>query len=74
MTNAMNIETGFAEGDRVYTTEIIVWDNGHDTPSLPAGAEGTVTAFTGDDAHDLWIEWDAGFMAAASSSEVALVI
>lgn len=62
-----------AEGDRIYATEGIVWDNGFDRPKVNAGDEGTVVDFTGDDSFDLWVEWDAGFLAAASSDSVALV-
>lgn len=57
------------ENARIYTTDTI--DLGDDM--IPAGTEGTVAAFTGHDGFDLLIEFDAGFLTAINSGDVALV-
>lgn len=61
-----------AEGDRIYATEALTFD-GEDMLYVPAGREGTVVRLTGDDAHDLEIEWDSGYMTGVNSGSVALV-
>jgi hypothetical protein len=58
--------TTYAEGDRIYATEMIGL-------GLPARSEGAVVKLTGDDAYDLLIEWDAGFLGTVNSGSVALI-
>ncbi len=55
--------------DRIYTTEDICLDD----DTILAGTEGTVLALTGDDAHDLLVEWDTGIMSAVNAGSVALI-
>lgn len=66
-----------AVGDRIYATETISYDYVTDpTPNdgvVEAGAEGVVIELTGDDANDLYVEWDLGFTGTCSSASVALV-
>lgn len=74
---SMTKTQSIAEGDRIYATETIsygyVTDPTLNDGVIEHGDEGTVIEMTGDDANDLYIEWDRGFAGTANSGSVALI-
>jgi hypothetical protein len=62
----------YATGDRVYATEMINFQEAGEVERIVPGAEGSVERLTGDDAHDLIIEWDSGYVTGVNSGSVAL--
>jgi hypothetical protein len=69
--------TTYAEGSRIYATETIryagFYQDGYQDHVVRSSDEGVVVELTGDDAYDLLIEWDAGFLGSVNSGSVALV-
>jgi hypothetical protein len=64
--------TDYAEGDRIYATELLAFGDAEDPDfAIERGEEGAVAELTGDDAHDLLIKWDAGFLGTVNSGSVA---